>query len=97
MPAYLQALLKMSQPPSLARVGAARASPPAPRCRAAVAAQFRETFGLPVHVFYGASECGGICYDREGGAAERGTVGTPVEGVRVAPGAASTKAAGRAW
>jgi long-chain acyl-CoA synthetase len=48
-----------------------------------VAAQFRVRFGLPVHVFYGASECGGICYDREGGAAERGTVGEPVEGVRV--------------
>jgi long-chain acyl-CoA synthetase len=36
-----------------------------------------------VHVFYGASECGGICYDRAGGAAERGTVGSPVEGVSV--------------
>src|SRR5262249_39032206 len=42
-----------------------------------------ETWGLPVHVFYGASECGGICYDREGGAGERGTVGTPVEGGEV--------------
>src|SRR5262249_22302960 len=49
----------------------------------ATARRFRETFGLPVHVFYGASECGGICYDREGGAGERGTVGTPVEGVEV--------------
>jgi acyl-CoA synthetase (AMP-forming)/AMP-acid ligase II len=45
--------------------------------------RFRERFGQPVHVFYGASECGGICYDRPGGAAERGTVGTPVDGVRV--------------
>jgi acyl-CoA synthetase (AMP-forming)/AMP-acid ligase II len=34
-------------------------------------------------VFYGSSECGGITYDREGGAGERGTLGTPVEGVRV--------------
>ena len=50
---------------------------------AAVSARFRERFGLPVHVFYGSSECGGICYDREGGAAERGTVGSPVDGVRV--------------
>jgi long-chain acyl-CoA synthetase len=49
----------------------------------ATARRFREVFGLPVHVFYGASECGGICYDREGGAGERGTVGTPVEGVTV--------------
>jgi long-chain acyl-CoA synthetase len=50
---------------------------------AATSAGFREAFGLPVHVFYGSSECGGICYDREGGAAERGTVGAPVEGVKV--------------
>jgi long-chain acyl-CoA synthetase len=49
----------------------------------ATATRFRETFGLPVHVFYGASECGGITYDREGTAGERGTVGTPVEGVRI--------------
>ncbi|HBL30494.1 MAG TPA: long-chain fatty acid--CoA ligase, partial [Acidobacteria bacterium] len=49
---------------------------------AATAARFREAFGLPVHVFYGASECGGICYDRTGDAAERGTVGTPVDGVQ---------------
>jgi long-chain acyl-CoA synthetase len=49
----------------------------------ALAARFRETYGQPIHVFYGSSECGGICYDREGGAAERGTVGTPVDGVRI--------------
>jgi long-chain acyl-CoA synthetase len=47
------------------------------------AARFREAYSRRVHAFYGASECGGICYDREGGAAERGTVGTPVEGARV--------------
>jgi long-chain acyl-CoA synthetase len=50
---------------------------------AATSARFRAIFGLPVHVFYGSSECGGICYDREGGAAERGTVGSPVAGVTV--------------
>jgi long-chain acyl-CoA synthetase len=81
-PAYLQALLRLSQPPawpeSVRLVLSASAALPAE-----VAAQFRARFGLPVHVFYGASECGGICYDREGGAAERGTVGAPVEGVRV--------------
>lgn len=82
VPAYLDALVRISDPP------------PRPAClrlvitagaplSAATAARFRELFGLPVHVFYGSSECGGICYDREGGAAERGTVGSPVEGVRV--------------
>lgn len=83
VPAYVQALLKMSEPPpwpaDLRRVIAAGAALPS-----ATAVQFRETYGLPLHVFYGSSECGGICYDREGGAAERGTVGTPVEGVRIA-------------
>ncbi|HYG61132.1 MAG TPA: class I adenylate-forming enzyme family protein [Thermoanaerobaculia bacterium] len=82
VPAYLDALLRLSEP-----------TPPPPGLRLVLTAgaplrpetslRFRETFGLPVHVFYGASECGGICYDREGGAAERGTVGAPVEGVRV--------------
>jgi acyl-coenzyme A synthetase/AMP-(fatty) acid ligase len=50
---------------------------------AETAARFRAATGLPVHVFYGASECGGICFDRDGGAAERGTVGEPVEGVEI--------------
>ena len=81
-PAYLQALLKLSQPPSWPESVRLVLSASAP-LPAEVAAQFRARFGLPVHVFYGASECGGICYDREGGAAERGTVGEPVEGVRV--------------
>ena len=82
VPAVLDALLRLSDPPPwpeslrLVLTAGAALSP-------ATASRFRETFGLPVHVFYGASECGGICYDREGGAAERGTVGTQVEGVRV--------------
>jgi acyl-coenzyme A synthetase/AMP-(fatty) acid ligase len=82
VPAYLDALARMGDPPP---------RPPALRLvitagaplSALTSARFRETFGLPVHVFYGSSECGGICYDREGGAAERGTVGAPVEGVRI--------------
>ncbi len=47
------------------------------------AVRFREAFGPSIHVFYGSSETGGICYDHEGGAAERGTVGEPIEGVRI--------------
>jgi long-chain acyl-CoA synthetase len=82
VPAYLDALLRLSQAPArpsrLRLVITAGAVLPA-----RTAAGFRELYGLPVHVFYGASECGGICYDREGGAAERGTVGTPVEGVAI--------------
>ncbi len=43
--------------------------------------RFRERFGIDLHSFYGCSECGGIAYDRRGGAVERGTVGRPMEGV----------------
>jgi long-chain acyl-CoA synthetase len=47
------------------------------------ACRFREVYGRGVHVFYGASECGGIAYDPEGTAGERGTVGRPLPGVDV--------------
>jgi long-chain acyl-CoA synthetase len=84
-PAYLDAMLRVAEvteappaPASLRLVITAGAPLGAETSR-----RFRERFGLAVHVFYGASECGGICFDREGGAAERGTVGSPVEGVRV--------------
>ena len=82
VPAYLQAVLRMSQPPpwpASVRLCLTAGAPLPP----ATAAQFREFSGRPVHVFYGASECGGICYDRSGDAGERGTVGTPVEGVSI--------------
>jgi long-chain acyl-CoA synthetase len=48
---------------------------------AAVSRKFRERFGLPIHTFYGCSECGGITYDREGAAVERGTVGQAIGNV----------------
>jgi long-chain acyl-CoA synthetase len=82
VPAYLQALLKMAKPPTwpaTLRLVVSAGAPLSPD----TALRFRKTYGLPVHAFYGASECGGICYDREGGAGERGTVGDPVDGVRV--------------
>lgn len=95
VPPYLDALLRLSQAPvrprSLRLVIAAGAP-----LSAHTASGFREIFGLPVHVFYGASECGGICYDREGGAAERGSVGTPVEGVEVELRAGPASAGGSA-
>jgi long-chain acyl-CoA synthetase len=94
VPAYLDALARMGdpppRPPSLRLVITAGAP-----LSALTSARFRETFGLPVHVFYGSSECGGICYDREGGAAERGTVGSPVEGVRIVLEPAAEGAGGR--
>jgi long-chain acyl-CoA synthetase len=81
-PAYVQALVRAARPEawprSLRLVVSAGALLPAETARA-----FGEIYRQPVHAFYGASECGGICYDREGSAAERGSVGTPVDGVRV--------------
>jgi acyl-coenzyme A synthetase/AMP-(fatty) acid ligase len=47
----------------------------------AVAEKFREKFKLPIHSFYGASECGGICYDREATNEIEGFVGAPMEDV----------------
>lgn len=45
--------------------------------------RFRERFGYDVHSFLGCSECGGITYDRPGGAVERGTVGKPMDNVTI--------------
>jgi len=82
VPVYLTALVDLAERPPLPAslrlvISAGAALPPE------VAARFRAAFGLSVHGFYGASEVGGICYDRDGGAAERGTVGTPVDSVGV--------------
>jgi long-chain acyl-CoA synthetase len=49
----------------------------------AVAKKFSEKFNQPVHSFYGASECGGICYDRDGTMFEDRLVGPPMQGVDV--------------
>ena len=48
---------------------------------ASTSRRFRERFGIPIHTFYGCSECGGITYDREGAAVERGTVGNAMDNV----------------
>jgi long-chain acyl-CoA synthetase len=48
-----------------------------------VAKKFFEKFKLAIHSFYGASECGGICYDRYGTTFEDGLVGQPMHGVEV--------------
>ncbi|HEX3583716.1 MAG TPA: class I adenylate-forming enzyme family protein [Thermoanaerobaculia bacterium] len=50
---------------------------------ASTSRRFRERFGIDIHSFYGCSEVGGIAYDRSGGAVERGTVGTALNGVKI--------------
>lgn len=50
----------------------------------AVAQAFFARYGVKIHNFYGASETGGICYDRTGGASLTGrSVGKPLAGVSV--------------
>src|SRR3989442_542802 len=50
-------------------------------CRLRSRKKFGERFGLPIHSFYGASECGGICYDREAKNEIEGFVGAPMKDV----------------
>lgn len=81
-PAYLHALVRRARPgalPGSIRLVLSAGAPLPPE----TARGFREATGRSVHVFYGASEAGGICYDRRGDAAERGSVGTPVDGVTI--------------
>ncbi len=82
VPAYLQALLRRSRPATLPPTLRLVVSAGAP-LKPATAVRFRQVYGRPVHVFYGASECGGISFDRTGTAGERGSLGTAVEGVEI--------------
>jgi long-chain acyl-CoA synthetase len=83
MPLFFQAFGEMIDAPPLPTLRLC-ISAGAPLSRR-VARHFREKFGVPIHSFYGASECGGICYDR--GATENleGFVGTPMHGVELEP------------
>src|SRR6478736_5904694 len=68
-------------------------APPLPKLRlcisagaplsSVVAKRFFEKFRQPIHSFYGASECGGICYDRHGTTFDDGFVGQPMQGVEI--------------
>jgi acyl-CoA synthetase (AMP-forming)/AMP-acid ligase II len=79
MPVFYQAFCNMENAPSLPKLRLCiSAGAQLPR---AVAKKFRERFGQPIHSFYGASECGGICYDREGETDIEGYVGAPMKDV----------------
>jgi long-chain acyl-CoA synthetase len=81
MPVFYQAFCEMEDIPVLPKLRLC-ISAGAPLATA-VAQQFRQKFWLPVHSFYGASECGGICYDRDGQNEEDGFVGQAMEGVAI--------------
>jgi acyl-CoA synthetase (AMP-forming)/AMP-acid ligase II len=82
VPAYLTALVQVAEPAPLPRSLRLILSAGAPLA-AETAVRVRERYGRSVHVLYGSTECGGITYDAEGSAAERGCVGQPVPGVTV--------------
>jgi len=81
MPVFYQAFSEMEHIPVLPKLRLC-ISAGAPLATA-VAEQFRQKFERPIHSFYGASECGGICYDRDGQNEEDGFVGQPMEGVAI--------------
>ena len=83
MPLFFQAFNEMTQVPPLPRLRLC-ISAGAPLSRI-VAGKFQEKFNQPIHSFYGASECGGICYDRAATSDVEGFVGTALEGVSLEP------------
>ena len=79
MPVFYQAFCEMKDVPVLPKLRLCiSAGAPLP---ITVPKKFRERFGLPIHSFYGASECGGICYDREAKNEIEGFVGSPMKDV----------------
>ena len=81
MPVFYQAFSEMENVPNLPHLRLCiSAGAPLP---VAVARKFHEKFDQPIHSFYGSSECGGICYDRDGTIFEQGFVGSPMNGVKL--------------
>src|SRR5437763_6202471 len=79
MPLFYQAFCEMKNIPPLPKLRVCiSAGAPLP---IASAKKFRDKFALPIHSFYGASECGGICYDREAKNEIEGFVGAPMKDV----------------
>jgi long-chain acyl-CoA synthetase len=81
MPLFYQAFCEIENVPALPNLRLC-ISAGAPLSGAA-AKKFYEKFKQPIHSFYGTSECGGICYDRDGTTFENGFVGEPMKGVDV--------------
>jgi long-chain acyl-CoA synthetase len=81
MPVFYQAFCEMEHVPVLSKLRLCISA--GARLPRAVSKKFREKFNLTLHSFYGASECGGICYDRETINEVEGFVGRPMKGVGV--------------
>jgi len=81
MPVFYQAFCEMEHVPVLPKLRLCiSAGAPLP---VATARRFQEKFNLPIHSFYGASECGGICYDRDAANQNEGFVGEAMNGVNL--------------
>lgn len=81
MPLLYRALCEIDEPPPLPALRLCiSAGAPLPL---SVARAFRANYQHAIHSFYGSSECGGICYDREALLLVEGFVGAPMEGVAV--------------
>jgi long-chain acyl-CoA synthetase len=79
MPVFYQAFCEMEHVPALSKLRLCiSAGAPLPM---AIAKKFQEKFNLAIHSFYGASECGGICYDRDATNPSEGFVGELMKGV----------------
>ena len=78
MPVFYQSFCEMDEPPPLPNLRLC-ISAGAP-LSVEIAQAFREKFQREIHSFYGASECGGICYVREAQFIS-GFVGEPMSGV----------------
>ena len=78
-PVFYQAFSEIQDLPHLSRLRLCiSAGAPLPL---ETARKFRASFQQSIHSFYGASECGGICYDHDALLIEQGFVGQPVNGV----------------
>ena len=83
MPIFYQAFVAMAEPLPLPKLRLCiSAGAPLPT---QLGSEFSEKYGRSIHSFYGSSECGGICYDREGNCSEQGFVGPPMNGVTIEP------------
>jgi acyl-coenzyme A synthetase/AMP-(fatty) acid ligase len=83
MPLFYQAFAEIPEAPPLPKLRLC-ISAGAPLTRP-VARNFRAKFGLAIHSFYGASECGGICYDRAATDDREGFVGPAMKHVTLLP------------
>ena len=80
VPAHYRALLSLPKPEGKLRLCLSAAAP----LSQADARAFAQSWGLKIHSFYGASECGGICYDASDEInLPEGFVGNPLTNVQI--------------